>query len=100
MKAKYAYPAIFNKNDKGYFVSFPDIRPCFTEGSTLEEAVVMAKGVLEGRIEIALEDGETLPVPSDINSLCGDHVMLIVAAIKNTERHTPLAWRFYHHLVG
>ena len=88
MKTKYVYPAIFKKEENGYFVKFPDIHPCYTEGPTLEEAVIMAKDVLEGRIEIALEDGETLPEPSDIDALKGDKVMLIVADIKNIKSQT------------
>jgi len=46
MKTKYAYPAIFKKEGNGYFVKFPDIQPCYTEGSTLEEAAIMAKDIL------------------------------------------------------
>jgi predicted RNase H-like HicB family nuclease len=88
MKTKFTYPAIFEKEENGYFVSFPDISPCYTEGSTLEEAVIMAKDVLESRIEIALEKGESLPIPSDIDVLKGDKVMLIVADIENIKKQT------------
>ena len=82
IKTKYAYPAVFTKEENGYFVKFPDITPCYTEGTTLEEAAIMAKDVLESRIEVALERNETLPVPSDIDSLSGDRVMLIVGDIE------------------
>ena len=88
MKTKYTYPAIFTKEESGYFVDFPDIKPCYTEGKTLEEAVIMAKDVLESRIEIALERNETLPPPSDIDSLNGDKLMLIVADIENIKSQT------------
>ena len=88
MKTKYAYPAIFEKENSGYFVNFPDIQPCYTEGKTLEEAVIMATDVLESRIEIALERNETLPFPSDIETLRGDKVMLIVADVENIKRQS------------
>jgi len=88
MKTKYAYPAIFQKEETGYFVRFPDIHPCYTQGETLEEAVFMAKDALEGRIEIALEDGEKLPRPSDIDTLQGDKVMLVVADVENIKSQT------------
>jgi predicted RNase H-like HicB family nuclease len=88
MKTKYTYPAIFVKEKKGYFVNFPDIQPCYTEGATLEEAVIMAKDVLESRIEVALEQGETLPVPSNMDTLKGDKVMLIVADVENIKSQT------------
>ena len=88
MKTKFAYPAIFEKEEKGYFVTFPDIQPCYSEGRTLEEAVIRAKDVLEGRIEVALERNESLPAPSDIDTLYGDRVMLIVADIENIKSRT------------
>ena len=88
MKTKFAYPAIFSKEESGYFVNFPDIQPCYTEGSTLEEAVIMAKDVLESRIEVALERGEDLPPPSDIDMLSGDRVMLIVGDIESIKSQT------------
>ena len=88
MKTKYAYPAIFNKEKNGYFVKFPDIHPCYTEGATLEEAVIMAKDVLESRIEVALEKGEELPVPSNIEKLKGEKIMLVVADVENIKSQT------------
>jgi len=88
MNTKYAYPAIFIKEETGYFVEFPDIQPCYTEGKTLEEAVIMAKDVLESCIELILEKGEKLPPPSDIDTLNGDRAMLIVADIENIKSQT------------
>ena len=88
MKTKYTYPAIFTKEENGYFVTFPDIEPCYTEGNTLEEAVIMAKDVLESRIEVALERDEILKPPSDIDSLVGDRIMLIVGDIENIKSQT------------
>jgi len=88
MKTKYAYPAIFTKEESGYFVTFPDIQPCYTEGATLEEAAIMAKDVLESRIEVALERDEVLNKPSDIETIDGDRVMLIVGDIENIKSQT------------
>ena len=88
MKTKYAYPAVFSKEERGYFVKFPDIQPCYTEGATLEEAAIMAKDVLESRIEVALERGESLPAPSDIDTLDGDRIMLIIGDVENIKSQT------------
>ncbi|MCL1806359.1 MAG: type II toxin-antitoxin system HicB family antitoxin [Oscillospiraceae bacterium] len=88
MKSKIAYPAVFEKEGNGWFVNFPDIQPCYTEGKTLEEAAIMAKDVLESRIEVALERGETLPKPSDVETLSGGRVMLIVGDIENMKSQT------------
>jgi hypothetical protein len=54
----------------------------------LEDAVIMATDVLESRIEVALERGETLPSPSDVDTLSGDKVMLIVADVENIKSQT------------
>jgi predicted RNase H-like HicB family nuclease len=88
VKTKYAYPAVFTKEETGYFVKFPDIHPCYTEGATLEEAAILAKDVLESRIEVALQRGEPLPAPSDIDTLSGDRVMLIVGDVENMKSQT------------
>ena len=88
MKTKYTYPAVFTQEETGYFVDFPDIQPCYTEGKTLEEAVIMAKDVLESCIELILKKGEKLPPPSDIDTLNGDRTMLIVADIENIKSQT------------
>ena len=88
MKTKYTYPAVFQKEGTGYFVNFPDISPCYTQGETLEDAAIMAKDVLESRIEVALENGEALPIPSDIETLTGDRIMIIVADIENIKSQT------------
>ena len=88
MKTKYAYPAVFEKEANGYFVDFPDIHPCYTEGKTLKEAVIMANDVLKSRLEVALERKEELPVPSDIDSLRGDKIMLIVADVEDMKTQT------------
>jgi len=92
MKTKYAYPAIFQKEGTGYFVNFPDIKPCYTEGATLEEAVIMAKDVLESRLEVFLENKKSLPTPSDVDSFEGlsedDKIMLVVADIENIKSQT------------
>ncbi|MCL2421632.1 MAG: type II toxin-antitoxin system HicB family antitoxin [Defluviitaleaceae bacterium] len=59
-----AYPAIFLKEDSGYSVSFPDLKGCFTEGDTLEEAIEMAQEAL-GLYLVSLEErGLSVPASS------------------------------------
>lgn len=67
--AKYAYPAIFAKEENGYSVSFPDIDGCFTFGSTLPEAAEMAKDALCLMLYDHEEDQDPIPAPSDIRTL-------------------------------
>ena len=43
---KYVYPAVFEKEDGGYSISFPDLESCYTSAETLEEGIEMANDVL------------------------------------------------------
>ena len=43
---KYAFTAIFEPEDGGYVVSFPDIEGCITEGESVQEAIYMAQDAL------------------------------------------------------
>ena len=55
---KRIYPAIFHVSEEGgYWVSFPDLEGCFTQGETLEEAYAQAKEVLA----LQLDNMESVP---------------------------------------
>lgn len=60
------YPAVFHKAEEGgYWVEFPDLKGCVTEGDTLEEAFNMAGDVLF----VFLDGNDQLPEPSDIATI-------------------------------
>ena len=67
--SKRFYPAVFQKEDVGYSVFFPDLKGCFTQGDTLEEAYKMAADALG----LYLEDSETgafnYPETSEIETI-------------------------------
>lgn len=44
--SKVIYPAVFHKEDDGYWVEFPDLEGCFSSGKTMEEAYANAKDAL------------------------------------------------------
>ena len=62
---KYTYPAIFEQEDEGYNVSFPDLPGCLTCGDNLDDALCMAEDVLRGFLEWLEEDKESFPEPSN-----------------------------------
>lgn len=70
--AKYLYPAVFTKEDVGYSVNFPDLKNCFTSGSTLEEAMDMANDVLCLTLYDMEQDGQVIPTASTVNSIMHD----------------------------
>ncbi|HAP5609217.1 TPA: type II toxin-antitoxin system HicB family antitoxin [Enterococcus faecalis] len=60
----FLYYAIFNFDDDGINVSFPDLDGAFTGGADMHEALFLAKDLLAGWLINAQDDGESLPVPS------------------------------------
>jgi predicted RNase H-like HicB family nuclease len=66
---RYIYPACFYPEDDGrYSVIIPDF-PIGTFGDDLADAMYMAADAVIGRIFLALEEGESLPEPSDIKAI-------------------------------
>lgn len=61
---KFIYPAIFEAEEEGYSVFFPDLQGCNTEGDTLEEALEMAKDALSLYIFSLAEDKKEIPKAS------------------------------------
>lgn len=64
---KYYYPAVFHQAESqtGFWVSFPDLDGCITQGSSLEEAVNMAVEALGLYVETLQKDlDKELPVAS------------------------------------
>ena len=65
---KYIYPAFFYEEENGYSVIFPDWS-CGTCGDTLQQAHDMAVDFLYTVISSELEDGNTLPKPSNMANI-------------------------------
>lgn len=64
--ARYVYPAIFHPDEKdgGYFISFPDLPGCFTEGNDMADAMYMANDVLEMWLAYTEDRHEPIPAPT------------------------------------
>lgn len=62
------YPIAIEMGDEqhAYGVVVSDIQGCFSAGDTLEEAFENAKEAIVFHIEGLLEDGEEIPMPTDI----------------------------------
>jgi len=69
---KLIYPGIltpFSDGTGGYVVEFPDLPGCVTEGNTLSDALDMGVDAASGWVLDELEDGNKIPVASDIISV-------------------------------
>ena len=65
--SKLFYPAIFTKEENSFWVRFPDLDGCFSEGETLEEAYEAAQEALG--LYLQNENGFSCPVPCSAESL-------------------------------
>ncbi len=62
------YPAIIHE-EEGYWVEFPDLSGCFTNGSTLEETMEMAREALGLYLVSLIEHGQEIPAPSSVTDV-------------------------------
>lgn len=64
------YVALIHKEPKSDFgVSFPDFPGCITAGSTMQEAMEMAREALAGHIEVMIDEGLPIPAPSSVDAI-------------------------------
>jgi predicted RNase H-like HicB family nuclease len=79
------YIGLIHKDaESDYGVSFPDFPGAVTAGSTLDEAREMAEEALAFHVEGLIEDGETLPQPSSLETVMAhtenkDGVVILVS---------------------
>lgn len=68
---KYAYPAIltFDNDEKVYYVNFPDIENCYTDGKTLAEAIEMGEDALTLMLCQMEDDAAEIPAPSNVKTI-------------------------------
>ncbi|MCM1082214.1 MAG: type II toxin-antitoxin system HicB family antitoxin [Clostridium sp.] len=63
------YPAIIHYEDNGYWLEFPDLEGCFTDGKTKEVLMKMAQEAMGLYLNALIEDGVVLPDASDISDI-------------------------------
>lgn len=83
------YPALIAYADSVYYVTFPDIPGCYTDGETLQEALSNAEDALQTMIEYYDIQGKSLPSPTDIKSLpmgSGEIVAMVSVDIGEPEK--------------
>lgn len=61
--------AIQKDPDSDYGVTVPDLAGCFSAGSTVDEAMLMAREAIELYIDTLLDDGREVPSPTEVETL-------------------------------
>ena len=70
---KTAYPAVIHPEDGRFWVEFPDLDGCFSDGDTLAEAAINAEEALGAYLCSLIERNIPLPDASDIQSVRADN---------------------------
>ncbi|MCX7904118.1 MAG: type II toxin-antitoxin system HicB family antitoxin [Caloramator sp.] len=68
-KDLYVFPAIFDIDDDGISVEFPDLPGCFTCGDTIDEAYKNAKEALELHLYGMEKDNAPIPEPTPLDKI-------------------------------
>lgn len=63
------YPAIIHEEEGGYWIEFPDLRGCQTQGDTMGELMEMAQEALGLYLASLEENGQAIPAPSNISDI-------------------------------
>ena len=76
---KLFYPAIFHKAEEGgFWISFPDLPECFTEGDDMKQAYEMAVEALGLALVKRKEEKEEIPMPSEIDKIQNEEGIFVV----------------------
>lgn len=77
---KLFYPAIFHEAEEGgFWVSFPDLPECLTEGDNMQQAYEMAVEALGISLISRKEDRKIIPKPTEINKIdAKDGILAVV----------------------
>lgn len=62
---KLLYPALFHKESDGFWVEFPDLEGCYSQGDSIPDIYFNAKEALA----LYCSGEDSLPEPSDMYSL-------------------------------
>jgi|SRR5436189_1284767 len=54
------------KDEEGWFVSIPELPGCISQGETPEEALEMIRDAQRLWLQVALEDGDEIPQPAEM----------------------------------
>ncbi len=79
---KLFYPAVFHMADEGgYYITFPDLPECMTQGEDMQDAYEMAVDALGLALTSREQAGEEIPAASQVDQIVfdknGDYCVVI-----------------------
>jgi len=75
---RYIFPAILEYAEDGISIEFPDLPGCLPCGQSTEEALKNAREAMALHLYGMEEDGEDIPVPSDLKNVHVVHGQVVV----------------------
>ena len=86
---KYVYPAIIQPGEKsGYWIRFPDLQGCYSQGETLPDIMEMAQFALSEWLQYLTDEKQTIPLASPIRDVKteteDEFVTLVYAAVESS----------------
>ena len=80
------YPAVFHKAEEGgFWVSFPDIPECLTQGDDMQQAYEMAVEALGLSLTAMEENGEEIPAASSVDKVDAEDGTLVIVEFNMAE---------------
>lgn len=77
MELPYRMEIVPDKEEGGYAVTFPELPGCITCGGNLQSAVSNAEEAKKTWLEAALEEGQEIPRPEELNEYSGQFKLRI-----------------------
>ena len=72
------YPLeVIPAEEGGHVVRYPDLPGCFAQVENGDDVLAVAAEILEGWLTVAIEDGETIPLPGNAHRYSGRFVLRV-----------------------
>ncbi len=87
---KTAYPAIVHDDTGSFWVEFPDLEGCYSEGETMADAIFNASDALGGYLCSLMDRGIEAPAASAVEDIAADDgiVTIVVTEPLSYKRST------------
>ena len=60
-------PVAVERDQDGYFVTWPSLQGCYSQGETYEDAITNIKDAIRLHVEDHLADGEEIPLAATVS---------------------------------
>lgn len=86
MDKRLFYPAVFHKAEEGgFWVTFPDIPECMTQGEDMQDAYEMAVDALGLSLTTIENEGEVVPEASSLDEIVVEDGVLVIVEFDMAE---------------